>query len=105
MNRYRDPVEPDDEVDMDEWMAMSDAEQQREIDASMRALEEVYARLTPLQRYRGSRRRALGLCIGWRNHIRENFIPDFAREHLRKAQIRLVKLRIERATGAYPGEA
>lgn len=104
-NRYDDPLDDEDEIDIDEWMEMSDEEQDRELDTAMRQLSETYARLTPLQRYRGARRNALRLCIGWRQKLRDGFIPELSREYLRKAQIRLVKLRIERATGSYPGEA
>lgn len=104
-NRYRAPVDPDDEIDMDLWMEMSDEEQERELAASMRELNDLYARLTPLQRYRGSRRSALRSCMNWRGIIRQNVFPDLAREQLRQAQIRLEKLRLERAFGIYPGDA
>jgi len=104
-NRYADPVDEDDDIDMDDWLEMSEEEQDRLLDASMRQLEEAYRRLTPLQKYRISRRNRLRLCISWRNQIRNGFIVDLAREKLRDAQILLVKLRVERATGIKPGAA
>lgn len=104
-NRYRDSVEDDDDIDYEEWMDLPKQEQDRQLDAAMRELEEVYRQLTPLQIYRRSRRLALGHCITYRDMIRQGFVPDFAREQLRQTQIRMVKRRIERATGQRPGSA
>lgn len=94
----------DDDVAMEDWMQMSDAERDAILEREMRAYNEWYDRLTPLQRYRRSRGINVRLCRDWRRHLKTLEIEVF-REHLRSAQIRLLKLRIQRATGIYPGQA
>lgn len=107
MNRYRDALidDEDDDIDMDEWMEMSDQEREHELDSSARQLQEVLDRLTPKQLYAHRRRSALASCMAWRGHIRKGFVPNIAKDFLRQTQIRMVKLRIFNTTGSYPGEA
>jgi hypothetical protein len=93
----------DDDIDMDEWMQMSDAEHDAVLEREMRIYYEWWDSLTPLQQYRHSRRRALEGCLVWRQSI--GIFGEGMREYLRQRQIRLVKLRVWRATGIYPGSA
>jgi hypothetical protein len=96
-NRY-DDREPDDEMDdveWDEWMAKTDAEQNREVESSLRQYSEMLKGMTSAQLYRYRRRRSLRSCMSSRLIIREHGW-EFFREYLREAQIRLVRLRAER---------
>ncbi len=97
----------DDDLDWDEWMEMSDAEHEAILAREMRLYNEWWDSLTPLQQYRRSRATALEGCLIWRKTIRQfNAGPgDFFWEQLRQRQLRLVKLRVWRATGTYPGSA
>jgi hypothetical protein len=100
-------TDQDDDVDMDLWMEMSDAEHDAILAYEIRRYNEWWDRLTPLQRYRSCRRSALDGCLVWRKS-HEQFgegLSGFFMEQLRNRQKRLVKLRIELATGSYPGSA
>jgi hypothetical protein len=97
----------DDDLDMDLWMEMTDAEREAILAHEMRQYNEWWDRLTPLQRYRHSRGRALEGCLIWRKSSRQfgDGLTDFFHEQLRSRQRRLLKLRIQRSTGFYPGSA
>src|SRR5579863_7365328 len=96
------------EIEMEEWMALTDEQQEAVLDREMRELQRLLDKQTPKQRYAYSRRSWLRNCLGWRRHARGPLgdLPIF-REHLRKAQIGLVKLRAWRATNyqQFPGDA
>lgn len=94
----------DDEIDMDEWMAMSDAEIERECDIAMREYNEWWDSLSIAEQIAISRRRAVEQCLKWRKLIRENDW-DFMREDLRRTQVRLLKIREWRRTGQFPASA
>lgn len=93
----------DDDLDWDEWMQMTDAQQDAALEREMQIYNEWWDSLTPLEQYRSSRRTTLEGCLVYRKAMRS--LGDFMREYLRQRQIRLVKLRVWRATGAYPGSA
>lgn len=94
----------DDDTDMDEWMAMSEAEQERELQAAMNQYDEWYSRLSFAERVALSRHRTVALCLKWRRLIREHDM-DFLRDQLRQSQVRLLKIREWRRTGSYPATA
>ena len=71
----------------------------------MNQYQEWYDRLSPDQQYRHDRSLALRSCLSWRRMLRQDFVPDLSREHLRERQKRLLELRILRATGIEPGHA
>lgn len=106
-----DTVDDDDfEERFEEFNKMTEAQQEAEIAREMAAYNEWWDGLTPLRRYRISRRSALEGCMVWRRTIRslggEPRDPDdFFVQQLRQRQKRLLKLRIERATGVRPGTA
>jgi hypothetical protein len=95
----------DDDLDWDEWMEMTDAQQEAALEREMQLYNEWWDSLTPLEQYRHSRRSAVEGCLVWRKSMRALGGGDFLREYLRQRQLRLVKLRVWRATGAYPGSA
>lgn len=95
----------DDDEEWDRWMALTEAEQDAEMAAVERALEEVTRELSLSQLAARYRCNYLKLCLSWRRHITQEFIPNVAREHLRHCQVELLKVRIYRRTGQWPGEA
>lgn len=98
-------TDEDDEIDMDLWMEMTDAEHEAILAQETQRYNEWWDSLTPLQRYRSSRRSALEGCLIWRKSIRSGWSGEFFEGQLRSRQKRLLKLRIELATGQYPGSA
>lgn len=83
---------------------------EKEIDARVESAEREYFEwrdsLTLDQRYRYDRRRGVENCIRWRKVCRSAGLEgEYWTKLLRERQMRLVKLRIWRATGAYPGTA
>lgn len=107
-------IDEDDDLDWDLWMEMTDAEHDAILARETRRYNEWWDSLTPLQQYRSSRRGAarrgaLEGCLTWRKSIAwmgaANEPGGFFDEQLRNRQKRLVKLRIWRTTGVYPGSA
>lgn len=103
-NRYDDPVDEldDDDDDFDLWMEMSEEEQDRELEASVRELNDFIKSMSAPQLYRWRRRNALRSCISQRNFIKSLGF-EFFREHLRSAQKRLVTIRINYYQGLEVG--
>jgi hypothetical protein len=111
-------MDDDFDIEMDRYLAMSPAEQaaedvriEAEIENRIREREAWLDRLPLGQRVAYFR-------DSWLRNIRENrrrlrdpelcripFIKEMWHDHIRGAQLALVKLRIWRATGTYPGEA
>lgn len=88
----------------EEWLEMSDAEQDAELERAMRDYERMLDSMPLRDRIRHHVRNSLKSCSQWRKIIREHGF-EFARAHLKQCQLRLVKLRIWRQTGTYPGSA
>ena len=97
-------VSKPDKHEWDEWLEMSDAEQEAVLAAEMRAYESYLDQMPLDQRIRHHTRNCLETCAKWRKLLVENDF-SFAREHLKQCQLRLLKLRIWRQTGNYPGSA
>ena len=101
----------DDDLDWEEWMAMSDAQQ----DAFLNRQREEYTRrlrsMTIPQQVAHHRHFVLQLIKDNRRRLRDpnlntiEIINNLWRDGIRRGQIRLVKLRIWRETGVYPGKA
>lgn len=93
----------DDALDWDEWIELSDAEQE------MAAYSRWYDGLTLAGQIAHSRRATLDNCRSARRLIRLPHCPEIirrtSRESLKAAQVRLLKIRIWRATGSRPGSA
>ena len=99
----------DDDLDWDEWMGLSDAEQEAAVDREMTAYSRWYDGLTLAGQIAHCRRGALDNCLSARRLIRLPQCPEIirqtTRERLKAAQVRLLKIRIWRATGLQPGSA
>lgn len=95
--------EDDDALDMDDWMAMSDSEQEAEVQRSMGEYAKWYDALSVADQQHVRIRSALRLAVRWRR-LRRDLHVEIASEYLKKSQMRLLKLRAWRQTGIYPGE-
>jgi hypothetical protein len=84
----------DDDLDWDEWMELSDAQQEAIFDREMAEYSRRFNALTPLAQYRYRRRRGLETCLGWRRRIRAIDIPTF-HERLHISQRLLLKARAD----------
>lgn len=108
------PDEPDDMLDddvaMEEWMAMTEQQQDAALDREMDEYNRWYDRLTLRQKIRVDTRSAMRSIMENRRRLRTpelctiEYVVGLWREGLRRSQIRLVKIRIWRSTGIYPGE-
>lgn len=102
-------IDDDDDFEerFEEFCAMTEAEQEAELAREMAAYDRWINSMTPIELYRFHRRSAVFGCKTWRNTIEMlkaepgSIFHDFLRER----QKRLLKLRIERATGIRPGTA
>lgn len=92
------------ELDWDEWMEMTDEQQEALLAREMAAYNRRFDGLTRRQQIAHCRRGALDSCMAWRKILKRMDLDCF-RDHLRSAQIRLLKIRAWRATGVYPGSA
>lgn len=99
----------DDDLDWDEWMGLSEAEQEAIVDREMAAYIRWYEGLTLAGQIAHIRRWTLSNCRSTRRLILRPHCPEIirqdARERLKAAQVRLLKIRIWRATGSRPGSA
>jgi hypothetical protein len=102
-------TDDDDDLDMDEWMTLSEAEQERRVFAAEREYFEWLDSLTILQRYRYDRGSALRSLAQARRMIAIDRCPEvivtLGRERIAVLRRRLLALRIHRSTGVRPGTA
>lgn len=84
----------DDDLDWDEWVAMSDAQHDAILDREMAEYSRWFNSLTTLQQYRHRRRRGLATCKSWRKTIGKLDLQVF-RDHLRTSQRLLLKARVD----------
>lgn len=94
-----------DDDEWEDWMSLSDAEQRRIVEAEERKLAAALARLTDEQKQRLYIRQCLERSTRWAHLIAQRPDFPFLRDERRKVQRRLLKLRIWKQTGVYPGEA
>ena len=83
---------------------MSEREQERELQTALREHDLMLDSMSADEHFTYQRRRRVESCLQWRHMITRSDIPVF-HEQLKKAQIRLVRLRAERETGAASGTA
>lgn len=95
-------TDEEDELDMDEWMAMSDAQRDAIEAGAWRDYEAMINAMTRDEYYAYRRRKRITLCLNWRRLMREHDLP-FMQDRLRVAQQMLLELRIERRTGNRAG--
>ena len=96
-----------DELEWEEWLEMTDEQQEAAIDREFRQLLAVEDRMPRPTLYAVRRRSILQTCLGWRKHRRTFDGADFTTEYLRRSQMCLVRLRAWRDTGyqRWPGAA
>lgn len=87
----------DDDIDLDDWIAMSRAEQDRELASAMNQYNEMIDRMSRDEYLAYRRRRNLDLCLKIRKNLRAFPGVVLFHDHLRATQRRLLMLRIERA--------
>jgi arsenate reductase-like glutaredoxin family protein len=101
----------DDDLAMEEWMAMTDEQQDAFLNREMKAHEDWYNALSTANKIRVDTRNALRRIMENRERLRRpelctiDHVVGLWKEGIRRNQRRLVKIRIWRSTGIYPGEA
>ena len=101
----------DDDVAMAEWMDMTEEQQEAEIDREVAKYERWYDGLTLAQQIRVETRSAMRRIMENRRRLRDptlctiEYVVGLWKGSIRRNQLRLVKIRIWRSTGVYPGEA
>jgi hypothetical protein len=99
-----DADDVDEFMPWDDWVKLSDAEQDAILNSEMRQWAETWDRLPRAVQIKHSIRLALKTCADWRRTLKTMDLPVF-REHLRERQRRLLELRIERNSGNVVGHA
>jgi hypothetical protein len=97
-------VSVEDDIEMEEWLEMSEAQQNAALERAMREYGRMIDAMPEKDRIRHFIRGALANCRSYRRTLKVLDI-DIIRQHLRGCQHRLLKLRIWRQTGIYPGSA
>lgn len=102
-------VDLDDDLDWEEWMTLTDAQQEAVVDREVADYARWYDSLPLPEQIAHCRRGALDNCRSARRLIGRAYCPQIiretTRERLKATQVRLLKIRIWRATGVRPGEA
>ena len=100
----------DEDLEWNEWLELTDEQQEAIIDREMMALRRKLDAMTIAQQVAHHRHFVLKSIRKNRArlHMPEIYripvITDLIRKNLQNGRIRLVKLRIWRATGTYPGQ-
>ena len=96
-----------DDLDWEEWLEMTDEQQEAALDREFRQLLAVEDRMPRPMLYAVRRASILKTCMGWRRHRISFKGAPFTTEYLRKSQMCLVRLRAWRTTGyrQWPGRA
>lgn len=100
-----DQDDDDFQEQFEEFCQMTEEQVEALLKREMAEYDRWYNSLSRLGQYRHSRRITLETCRNWRKTIRQGWCVDLFTGYLRDCQKRLVKLRIELATGTYPGSA
>ena len=102
-------TDDDDDLDFEEFCALSDEQREAVVDGEMYEYVRWYDSLPLNQKIAHRRANALDNCRTKRRLIAMPHCPEIikrdCRERLRSTQLRLLKIRIWRETGTYPGEA
>ena len=100
----------DDDDAMEEWMSMTDAQQDAVLDREMAEYNRWRDSLSMRQTIAIGRGNALRRIMENRARLKRpelctiEYVTNLWREGIRRNQLRLVKIRIWRSTGVYPGE-
>jgi hypothetical protein len=99
-----------DDIEWVEWLELTDDQQEATIDREMAALQRKLDAMTLRQQVVHHRHFVLESIRENRARLRNpelariEIIDQLWRDHIRRSQLRLLKLRIWRSTGIYPGE-
>ena len=97
------------DLDWDDWMELTDAQQDAIVSRAMAELERRLDAMSIPQQVAHHRHFALQSILDNRRRLRDldlrnmPFIEKVFRDGIRLCQVRLLKLRIWRSTGIYPG--
>ncbi len=97
--------EDDDEARWEDWLELTEAQQDATLDREMAEYGRWIDSLTESQRQARSVRSWLAICVRYRRILKKMPEMTFIRERLRDSQRHLLKIKIWKATGTYPGEA
>jgi hypothetical protein len=101
----------DDDDAMEEWMSLTDAQQDAALEREMNKWNRHYDAMSFERKIAYHRSSSLRAIMENRARLRKpelctiEYVVGLWREGIRRNQRRLVKIRIWRATGIYPGEA
>ena len=99
----------DDDLEFEEFLELSESQQDAILDREMALLIEQEARwaaITPLiEQYRRYRKRRLESIMQWRRVMKKLPLGDYGRQLLRERQMGLLKIRTFRDTGQWPTTA
>lgn len=95
-----------DDPEMDDWLALTDEQQDAELATAERQYNEFIDSMSLLEQYRYFRRSAVvGASQARRLMTDHPFMAKVMREQLKRRQIGMVKLRHWHRTGVYPPDA
>jgi len=98
------------DLDWDEWLELTDDQQEAIIDREMAALQRKLDAMTIAEEVAHHRHFNLKSIRENRARLRNPVLAQIEvinqvwRDHIRRSQLRLLKLRVWRSTGTYPGE-
>lgn len=104
-------ADDDDDVDLEEWLDLTDEQQTAMLDREMMALQRKLDAMTIPQQVAHHRYFVLKSIMDNRRRLKTPhlctipIIVQCWRDGIKRCQKRLLKLRIWRATGTYPGDA
>lgn len=95
-----------DDPEMDDWLALTDEQQDAELATAERRYNEFIDSMSLLEQYRYLRRSAVEGAIRTRRLMADHpFMINVMRDQLKLRQIGMVKLRHWHRTGVYPPDA
>jgi hypothetical protein len=103
-------TEFEDDLEWEDWLAMSDEQQEDLLNREMNELQRRLDAMSIQDQVAHHRHFVLESIIKNRQRLRDpktnhvEIICDLWRKHIRNSQVRLLKLRVWRETGTYPGE-
>lgn len=103
------PTSHEDDLDWDEWMSLTDQQQDAIVEREVRDYYRAYDALSLSKQIAHRRRWTLDSCRRSRRTLAlpgcTSVLREYVQASLKRSQLRLLKVRIWRATGTYPGEA
>lgn len=92
-----------DDLEMEEWMAMTDEEQNHALEVASAEYVRWWNRLSTAAQIRVRRSECLEGCATMRRAMKTVGALPILQEMLKQRQVTLLKIRAWRSTGIYPG--